>query len=124
MPAKPARSIALYRLTHAERILWENAGITKQGLAEFYADIADWILPHVEGRVLSLVRCPSGLAKPCFYAKHAWKGVSDAILRIDVGEDEPMLAIQDLEGLIALVQAGVLEIHPWGSRMEKLAVRS
>src|SRR5438270_1298996 len=71
-PAKPARSIASYRLTHAERILWETVGVTKQGLAEFYAGIADWILPHVEGRVMSLVRCPSGLAKPCFYAKHAW----------------------------------------------------
>jgi bifunctional non-homologous end joining protein LigD len=120
IPAKPSRSIASFRLTHPERILWEDDGITKQGLAEFYADIADWILPHVENRVLSLVRCPSGLKKPCFYAKHAWKGVSDAILRVDVGEAEPMLAITDLEGLMALVQAGALEIHPWGSRREKL----
>jgi bifunctional non-homologous end joining protein LigD len=117
---KPARSIAPFRLTHPERILWETEGITKQGLAEFYAEIADWILPHVQGRVLSLVRCPSGMRKPCFYAKHVWKGVSDAVLRVDVGEDEPMLAIEDFEGLIALVQAGVLEIHPWGSRRESL----
>jgi bifunctional non-homologous end joining protein LigD len=120
IPAKPARSIASYRLTHPERLLWEAEGITKQGLAEFYADIADWILPHVQQRVLSLVRCPSGMRKPCFYAKHAWQGVSKAILRVDVGEDGPMLAIEDLEGLIALVQAGVLEIHPWGSRSERL----
>jgi bifunctional non-homologous end joining protein LigD len=120
IPAKPARLIASYRLTHPERILWEEEGVTKQGLAEFYADIADWILPHIKGRVLSLMRCPSGLAKPCFFAKHAWQGVSAAIRRIDVGEGEPMLAIEDLEGLIALVQAGVLEIHPWGSRVERL----
>jgi bifunctional non-homologous end joining protein LigD len=120
IPAKPARSIASYRLTHPERLLWESAGVTKQGLAEFYAGICDWILPHVEGRVLSLVRCPSGVSKPCFYAKHAWQGVSHTITRVDVGEDEPMLAIDNLEGLISLVQAGVLEIHPWGSRVKKL----
>jgi bifunctional non-homologous end joining protein LigD len=114
--AQPARSIADFRLTHPERLLWEAEGITKQGLAEFYADIADWILPHVTDRVLSLVRCPSGVRKPCFYAKHEWRGLTGVIERIDVGEDEPMLAISDLEGLIALVQAGVLEIHPWGSR--------
>ena len=48
------------RLTHPERILWPEQGVTKEGLAEFYADIADWILPHLSGRVLSLVRCPSG----------------------------------------------------------------
>jgi bifunctional non-homologous end joining protein LigD len=120
VPEEPSQSIASFRLTHPERILWEEEGITKQGLAEFYADISDWILPHIRSRVLSLVRCPSGMRKPCFYAKHAWQGVSDAILRVDVSEDGPMLAIEDLEGLIALVQAGVLEIHPWGSRREKL----
>src|SRR5262249_57194165 len=48
------------KLTHPERILWPQSGITKQGLADYYADIADWILPHVAGRVLSLLRCPSG----------------------------------------------------------------
>ncbi|MBV8827007.1 MAG: DNA ligase D, partial [Hyphomicrobiales bacterium] len=58
-PAKP--ELARVRLTHPERILWEGPGITKQGLAEFYAEIADWILPHMKGRVLSLVRCPEGV---------------------------------------------------------------
>src|SRR5262249_39367843 len=51
--------LSRFRLTHPERILWEGQGVTKQGLAEFYVDIADWILPHVVGRPLSLVRCPT-----------------------------------------------------------------
>jgi bifunctional non-homologous end joining protein LigD len=113
-------SVSQFRLTHPERILWADVGITKQGLADFYIAIATWILPHVTGRVLSLVRCPSGVSKDCFYAKHAWKGGSSAMRLVDVGEDEPMLAIDDLEGLIALVQSGVLEIHPWGSRVASL----
>ena len=103
-------------LTHPERILWEGQGITKQGLADFYASIANWVLPHVKDRVLSLVRCPSGIGRQCFYAKHAWAGLSGGIRRVAVGEEAPMLAVDDVEGLMALVQASVVEIHPWGSR--------
>lgn len=108
------------RLTHPDRILWPEDGITKQGLAEFYTDIAEWILPHITGRVLSLVRCPGGVGKSCFYAKHIWDGADKSLYPVDVGEAEPMLAIRDLDGLIALVQSNVLEIHPWGSRIETL----
>jgi bifunctional non-homologous end joining protein LigD len=108
------------KLTHPDRILWPEDGITKQGLAEFYTGIADWILPHVTGRVLSLVRCPGGVGKPCFYAKHLWEGAGKSFEPVDVGEAEPMFAIRDLDGLLALVQANVLEIHPWGSRVDRL----
>jgi bifunctional non-homologous end joining protein LigD len=108
------------RLTHPERILWPNAGVTKEGLAEFYSDIADWILPHISGRVLSLVRCPAGVGEKCFFAKRAWQGLSGALQRVDVGEKNKMLALHDLDGLIDLVQASVLEIHPWGSSVKTL----
>jgi bifunctional non-homologous end joining protein LigD len=114
------RARAGIRLTHPERILWPDYGVTKQGLAEFYTSIADWILPHLQDRVLSLVRCPSGVAAKCFYAKHAWAGISEAVRRVDVGEEEPMLVLDDLAGLITLVQAGVIEIHPWGSTFSHL----
>jgi bifunctional non-homologous end joining protein LigD len=107
-------------LSHPERILWEEAGITKQGLAEFYADIANWILPHIAGRPLSLLRCPSGTAAKCFFAKHPWQGLDKSVRRVDTGDKEPMLAIDDITGLISLVQAGVVEIHPWGSTIDKL----
>jgi bifunctional non-homologous end joining protein LigD len=127
LEAAPATSMLSHKqdlagvhLTHPERILWETSGVTKQGLADFYADIADWFLPHVVGRPLSLLRCPSGVSAQCFFAKHPWQGLSEAIRRVDVGADEPMLAIDDLAGLIGLVQAGVVEIHPWGSTVDHL----
>src|SRR5262249_5651845 len=69
--------LSRFRLTHPERILWEESGITKQGLAEFYADIADWILPHIAGRVLSLLRSPSGVGEKGFFAKHPWHGLGE-----------------------------------------------
>jgi bifunctional non-homologous end joining protein LigD len=123
-PTARARSIIVraggVRLTHPERILWPDPGVTKQGLADFYCDIERWILPHVTGRVLSAVRCPSGADKQCFYARHAWAGLTDHVRLVDVGESEPMFAIEDLKGLLALVQASVLEIHPWGSRIDRL----
>ncbi len=107
-------------LTHPERILWEEEGITKQGLAEFYTDIADWILPHIAGRPLSLLRCLSGTGAKCFFAKHPWQGLDESVRRVDTGDKEPMVAIDDLKGLMSLVQAGIVEIHPWGSTVDHL----
>src|SRR5258705_2536702 len=97
---RPGRDVADVKLTHPDRILWPEEGVTKQGLADFYADIADWILPHVTGRVISLLRSPSGVDQKGFFAKHPWSGLSDAVRRIDVGEEAPMLAINDLSGLL------------------------
>ena len=117
---QPADTIRSIRLTHPERILWEGSGVTKQGLAEFYADIADSILPHIVGRVLSLVRCPSGRSEDAFFAKHPWQGLSEAVRRVDVGKAQPMLVVDDLPGLLSLVQADVVEIHAWGSKSENI----
>jgi bifunctional non-homologous end joining protein LigD len=118
--APGGRALAKVRLTHPERILWPEPGITKQGLAEFYSEIADWILPHITSRPLSLLRCPSGTGAKCFFAKHPWHGLDDSVGRVEVGEKEPMMVIEDLSGLLNMVQAGVVEIHPWGSRVEHL----
>lgn len=116
--AVPPRAVAKVRLTHPDRVLWDDAGLTKQGLAEFYAEIAERVLPHVANRPLSLVRCPDGAAGTCFYQKHAFAGMDASVARIQVGDDEA-LAIQDIDGLMALVQASTLEIHPWGSTLDE-----
>ncbi len=108
------------RLTSPARLLWPEQGITKQGLADFYMEIADWILPHIAGRPLSLLRCPDGVNAQCFFQKHRWAGLGDAVRLVQVpGEDEPMVAIDDLAGLLELVQVSVLEIHPWGAKADR-----
>ncbi|ANY79583.1 DNA ligase [Microvirga ossetica] len=112
-----APALSSFNLTHPDRMLWPDTGLTKQGLADYYADIAEWILPHVANRPLSLVRCPSGIEGSCFFQKHAWNGMSKAVQHRAI-DGEDTLFIDDLEGLIALVQSGVLEIHAWGSSME------
>ncbi len=108
------------RLTNPGRLLWPDQGITKQGLAEFYGEIADWILPHLVGRPLSLLRHPEGIDEKGFFQKHAWAGLSDRVRQVPVPNDEqPMLVIDDLAGLLELVQASVLEIHPWGAKADR-----
>jgi bifunctional non-homologous end joining protein LigD len=110
------------KLTHPDRIYWPDAGVTKQGLAEYYADVWKWMAPHVVARPLALVRCPDGIGQKCFFQKAAWKGIhrSVSVLRNPGEGGEEVLAIHDLDGLIALAQAGTLEIHPWGSTVDDL----
>jgi bifunctional non-homologous end joining protein LigD len=123
---RPATSATAKRvgvkLTHPDRVYWPDAGVTKQKLAEYYADVWKWMAPHVIARPLALVRCPDGIGAKCFFQKAAWKGIhpSVAVLRNTGVGGEQVLAIRDLDGLTALVQAGVLEIHPWGSTVGDL----
>lgn len=108
------------RLTNPDRVYWEDVGLTKQGLADYYAAVRDWIGPHVTGRVLSLVRCPEGADGQCFFQKHATAGLDARNLRLVPEDGGEVIAIDDLAGLIALVQAGTLEIHVRGSRIDRL----
>ncbi|GLS44307.1 DNA ligase D [Methylobacterium brachythecii] len=104
------------RLTHPDRVLWDDIGLTKQGLFEFYAEIADHILPHVVDRPLSLVRCPDGIGS-CFYQKHGWAGMDADHLHVAKAGDDSVVVVRDRDGLLALVQSSVLEIHPWGATL-------
>ena len=99
-------------------MFWPEAGVTKQGLADFYAEMWPWIGPHVIDRPLALVRCPGGVEAGCFFQKHAWAGISDHVIRRHDPEDgEEILAVKDVEGLVSLAQASVLEIHVWGAKL-------
>jgi bifunctional non-homologous end joining protein LigD len=108
-------------LTHPDRVLWPEAGITKQGLADYYAIAWPWIAKHIVGRPLVLVRCPTGYVQGCFFQKHVWAGLDEHIRQIhDPHEKLPIVGIDSFDGLIALVQAAALEIHPWGAKSEDL----
>ena len=113
-------TIAGVTLSNPERVLYPEANITKLELARYYEEIADWILPHVALRPLTMVRCPEGYRK-CFYQKHIEENLPESFKRINVKERKASgryVMIDSLPGLISLVQMGVLEIHTWGSRAE------
>jgi bifunctional non-homologous end joining protein LigD len=114
------RTVAGVRLSSPDKILYPEQGITKSDLADYHFAVADRILPHVAMRPITMVRCPTGRQKNCFYQRHAGSGVPDPIERVKVpGFDDPYLFIRGLPGLVALVQMGVLEIHPWGVTVER-----
>lgn len=120
-PGKPqGRTI---RLTHPDRIYWPDAGVTKEGLADYYADAWPKISPFIVDRPLSLLRAPGGIEEQTFFQKHGWRGMNKAIGLTDDPNDktgEKNIVIHDLDGLMALVQSGVLEIHPWGASARNL----
>jgi bifunctional non-homologous end joining protein LigD len=122
-PSGNSARVAGINLTHPDRIFYPEQGITKRELAAFYEQIADWILPHLSGRPLVLVRCPEGYEKECFYQKHVKEDLPDSIRRISIREQRSVgtyAMVDSLPGLIALVQMGVLELHTWGSTSDRL----
>lgn len=116
----PARSRA--RLTNPDRVLYPDLGLTKEDLARYYEQIGEWILPHLRGRPLTLLRCPEGYQK-CFYQKHVNERVPQAIGRLEIEEDDgraTYMVADTLEAVLGLVQMGVLELHTWGATRERL----
>lgn len=111
------------KLTHPDRVYWKDAGVTKEGLADYYSQVWPLMAPFVVNRPLALLRCPTGISGQCFFQKHAWKGQSKEILTVHEkldDSDEPGIAIDDLDGLIGLVQGATLEIHPWGAPLSDI----
>jgi bifunctional non-homologous end joining protein LigD len=110
-------------LTNPDRVMYPEKRVNKRDLALYYETIAPHILPFLVGRPLTVVRCPQGRGKKCFYQKHFNESVPPPVRGIAVREKEGeglYLVIDDLYGLITLVQLGVLEFHPWGSREDRL----
>lgn len=111
--------IAGIHLTHPDRVLYPEQGISKRRLAEYYRLVADAMLPHLVGRPLTLVRCPRGQGEACFYQRHlngeVLQGVEQVKISDPAGKSAAYAVIRDLSGLIELAQLGVLEIHAWGA---------
>jgi len=115
--------VAGIKLSHPDRILYPEQGITKLDLAQYYEQIADWMLPHLEGRPLTLVRCPEGFSKQCFYQRHMTGSMREPIRSISVREGRSTVSyvsVDSTPGLVALAQMRVLEIHTWGSRQDRI----
>lgn len=119
--ARGKRRFAMFgkvRLTHPDRVYWRDAGVTKEQLAKYYKKIWPCMRPHVAGHVLALVRCPEGVDGQCFFQKHVRTGTPTEFLRPVQEKGQKIIAIDQLDGLIALVQGGALEVHARGSAVD------
>lgn len=116
---KKAGSADPVALTHPERVVYPDAGITKQDVAEYYRAVADRILPELIGRPLSILRCPDGTGATCFFQKHHTDALGAQVryarLREKAGGTDRYLYIEDEAGLLELVQMNAIEFHPWGA---------
>src|SRR5690606_4291127 len=109
------------RITHPERVVFEAADYTKGDVAAYYRSVAKWLLPELAGRPLSLVRCPGGTKGDCFFQKHHADSLGDDVHAVALEQKsgrEQYLYVDDIEGVIDLVQMNTLEFHPWGSRVD------
>ncbi|MBV8784146.1 MAG: non-homologous end-joining DNA ligase [Gammaproteobacteria bacterium] len=110
-----------FRLTHPERVVFTAPRVTKGELAAFYQRIAAHLLPGLVGRPLMLMRCPAGGAGQCFFQKHRTQGFPEAVHEVNDPKDrQRWLYIEDLAGLMGLVQMNALEFHVWGSTVRSL----
>lgn len=106
------------KLTHPDRVYWEDARVTKRGLADYYVKVWKWMAPHLVGRPIALLRCPEGASGQCFFQKHATTGIATEHLHLVPEKGDKIISVDDLDGLIALVQGGVLEIHTRGTTID------
>ncbi|MFO6448045.1 DNA ligase D [Erythrobacter sp. NE805] len=131
---KPARAVRPERpqpapapqadvtISSRERVIFPESGETKGGLADYYAAIAPLMLPFLAGRPISLVRCPQGRARKCFFQKHDSGALGDAVRHVPIREKdggaEDYLYVTDARGILQCVQMGTIEFHAWGARAE------
>ncbi|MFZ2994691.1 DNA ligase D [Sphingobium sp.] len=108
-------------VSNRDRLLFPESNITKGALADYYAQIGTIMLPWVIDRPISLVRCPQGRAKKCFFQKHDSGSFGDHVAHVPIrekdGSDADYLYVRDIDGLVACVQMGSIEFHGWGSRV-------
>ncbi len=112
----------LPKLSSPTKILFPESRITKQDVWDYYLAVADHLLPEIAGRPLSIIRCPAGIERPCFFQKHLTAGlerVDTVKLKEESGTNANYLVVEDLPGLMELVQFNALEFHPWGSHAEE-----
>src|SRR4029453_8636533 len=113
-----ASAVAGVRISHPDRLIYPDLGISKIQLAQYYERIAEWIVPHVAARPLTLVHCPAGIAAPCHYLKHAKAWGPNALRRVRIQEKTKVgeyLVADSIEAVVSLAQMGIVEIHTWNS---------
>jgi bifunctional non-homologous end joining protein LigD len=115
--------VAGVAISHHDRVVYPDPVMTKLDIARYYESIEKWIVPHVQGRPLSLVRCPEGISAGCFYMKHSKLWAPPALRRVRIQEKTKVgdyLIADNLAGIVGLVQMGVLEIHTWNAVFEDI----
>lgn len=112
------RAVGKVWITHPERVVYPETGITKLEVAEYYAAVGQRMLAFIAGRPLAIVRCPDGLAAQCFFQKHVGRYAIPGIDVVHIDEStgrNPYAIANRVEALVGLAQWNALELHVWGA---------
>jgi len=119
----PLPAVADVTITHPDRVVFPDPHVTKLMVAEYYAQVAPRLLPHLADRPVSIVRCPEGTERQCFYQKHAGQatipGMRSAMIEDGNGR-HPYLVAETVKALAGLAQMNVIELHVWGARVASI----
>jgi len=119
----PAPALTV-KVSNRDRVIFPDSTVTKGELADYYAAIAPIMLPWAGDRPVSLVRCPQGRGKSCFFQKHDAGSFGEQVHQVPIpekdGSTENYLYVESADGLVACVQMGTIEFHGWGSRIDAL----
>lgn len=108
------------KMTHPERVVFEGSHYTKGDVADYYRSVAQWLLPELIDRPLSLLRCPEGTKGECFFQKHHADSLGAHVHAVALAQKsgrEQYLYVDSIQGVLALVQMNTLELHPWGAHV-------
>jgi bifunctional non-homologous end joining protein LigD len=114
------RDLAAIHLTNPDRE-FSGTGVTKLDVALHYARVGDWLLPELLRRPVTIVRCPTGQLKDCFYQRHAFAGLPAGVETIELADEEEraaFIAVTEPRGYLALAQFGAIEFHLWGCHID------
>jgi bifunctional non-homologous end joining protein LigD len=109
--------VAGVRITHPDRVVDKTTGVRKLDLARYFERVAPWMLPHLKGRPLALVRAPDGIDGELFFQKHTSRLEMPHVTQhegLDPGHP-PLLTIDNLQALIGAAQMGTIELHTWNA---------
>ena len=121
--SQSAPVVAGVRISHPDRLIYPELEISKIQLARYYERIAEWIVPHVAARPLTLVHCPAGIAAPCHFLKHAKAWGPGALRRVRIQEKTKVgeyLVADSIEAVVSLAQMGIVEIHTWNATADDI----
>ena len=121
---RPSAASIGVKISNPDRVIFPGDELTKQDLADYYAAMATPLLATLGKRPMTLIRCPQGRAKHCFFQKHDTGSMGDAVKHVAVkesdGDTADYLYVEDVKGVLQCVQMGAIEFHGWGSRIKPL----
>ncbi|HVF39166.1 MAG TPA: non-homologous end-joining DNA ligase [Gemmatimonadaceae bacterium] len=115
--------IAGIAISHRDRVMYPDRGLTKLDVAKYYEAIGDWMLPHVAGRPLTLVHCPNGMSGACTFMKHSKSWGPRVLRRVQINEKKKIgeyLVADSISAIVGIAQMSVLEIHTWNSTTDDI----